>query len=300
MNASAAKTSRDRRVDIARSADPMRDHSEAPPPGSSRWLRAIVLCACVLLAGATLQPGAAEACGNTVAPYRIAHPAIADLLTAEEAVRREGWLTAAEILWKRYPAALSDGPASGREADRARRTAAILLSRTRGAGVRCEALRVFTFPHRRPLDPELGPQALNEWLQDTQKPGYDQGVYWIVDPAIMKSRFGALREPQRLANLAWALDVLRKRAESSHPIALTDLAEAQSFEAPAEREAAKATLERLAADDLITSARGWAALSRLRRASRDLAGADAAVTRCQRMRPGFDCENEPRPCPVPR
>jgi hypothetical protein len=69
-------------------------------------------------------------------------------------------------------------------------------------------------------------------------------------------------------------------AQLNHPDRLADLGEALASVAD-HREEATRMLEYLAERDLMTSAHGWAALARLRRASGNAAGADGALARCR-------------------
>ncbi|MCA9623273.1 MAG: hypothetical protein KC731_29840 [Myxococcales bacterium] len=77
-------------------------------------------------------------------------------------------------------------------------------------------------------------------------------------------------------NLDWATVVLRRAAADQSPARLTDLAEALSKD-PASSDEARAILDELARRDLVTSAEGWATLSRLR----DDGG--VAASRCRAM-----------------
>ena len=91
-----------------------------------------------------------------------------------------------------------------------------------------------------------------------------------------------------------AVNKLRKRllATPKDPIARTDLGEALAA-TPKNHKEAKRILEELAARDLLTSAHGYAALSRLRSLAKDEKGAAAALSACQKL------DEKALVCPVP-
>jgi hypothetical protein len=91
-------------------------------------------------------------------------------------------------------------------------------------------------------------------------------------------------DEDRSANMRWAIETLRalSKLHAKKPSLETDLAEALSKVEEHKDEALK-ILARLSEKDLITSAHGYAALARLREASGDKAGSEAAVKRCESM-----------------
>lgn len=92
---------------------------------------------------------------------------------------------------------------------------------------------------------------------------------------------GASHE-EKAANLEWAITTLRSlsKLRPHVPFLQTDLGEALSKVDKHRPEALK-ILSELADKDLITSAHGYAALARLRDASGDKKGGDAALQRCE-------------------
>ena len=94
--------------------------------------------------------------------------------------------------------------------------------------------------------------------------------------------FNGATPEDRAANLEWAITTLRSlSALRPHvPFLKTDLGEALS-KVPKHRPEALKILSELAEKDLITSAHGYAALARLREASGDKPGGDAALKRCE-------------------
>jgi hypothetical protein len=84
--------------------------------------------------------------------------------------------------------------------------------------------------------------------------------------------------------LQTAVTKLRQRlaASPADPIRLTDLGEALAA-LPKHRKEAKNILEALLSRDLLTSAHGYAALSRLRSVAKDEAGAEAALNACRKL-----------------
>jgi hypothetical protein len=88
-----------------------------------------------------------------------------------------------------------------------------------------------------------------------------------------------------------AVNKLRQRVADlpADPTRLTDLAEALAA-LPKHHQEAKLILERLAARDLVTSAHGYAALSRLRRQLNQENGANQALAACRKLDPkGVAC-----------
>jgi hypothetical protein len=91
--------------------------------------------------------------------------------------------------------------------------------------------------------------------------------------------FHATTLDERRANLQWAIGILRAVVNvTGAPEAQTDLGEALS-KLPETRDEARSVLERLDADDLVTSAQAYAALAELREAAGDLDGRDRARKR---------------------
>jgi hypothetical protein len=92
-----------------------------------------------------------------------------------------------------------------------------------------------------------------------------------------------------------ALALLRRRAAEApeDPIRATDLGVAL-FAFPDQHGEARQILEKLAARDLMTAARGYYALSRLRSAVADQKGAGAALATCRKLDPrGKACGAQP-------
>lgn len=94
---------------------------------------------------------------------------------------------------------------------------------------------------------------------------------------------GTTAEEQR-ANIEWAIATLRglDKVRPNTPSIQTDLGEALAKDGRSSAEALT-LLSKLADRDLITSAEGYAALSRLREIAGDTAGRDAAAKRCEAM-----------------
>ena len=86
------------------------------------------------------------------------------------------------------------------------------------------------------------------------------------------------------SNMAWAVQALREVDEKrpNDPAVQADLGEALSKTASGQAEAMK-ILGGLAQKDLMGSPRAYAALAKLRSQSGDLAGAEAAIKRCEEM-----------------
>jgi hypothetical protein len=94
--------------------------------------------------------------------------------------------------------------------------------------------------------------------------------------------FSGATPEERTENLEWAITTLRNlsKLRPHVPFLKTDLAETLS-KVPKYRPEALTILTELADKDLITSAHGYAALAKLREASGDKAGGDAALKRCE-------------------
>ena len=94
--------------------------------------------------------------------------------------------------------------------------------------------------------------------------------------------FSGATPDERTANLEWAITTLRNlsKLRPHVPFLKTDLAETLS-KVPQYRPEALSILTDLADKDLITSAHGYATLARLREASGDKAGGEAALKRCE-------------------
>lgn len=86
------------------------------------------------------------------------------------------------------------------------------------------------------------------------------------------------------SNLAWAVQSLREidQKRPNDPTVQADLGEALSKTAGGQTEALK-ILQGLAQKDLMGSPHAYAALAKLRTQSGDLAGAEAAIKRCEEM-----------------
>jgi hypothetical protein len=97
-------------------------------------------------------------------------------------------------------------------------------------------------------------------------------------------KLSAKSDAERGANLDWALSTLRRRQieKLDHPGRLSDLGEALSLWRKHHDEARR-ILEYLAERDLMTSAHGWAALSRLRSELGDESGSARALGRCRKL-----------------
>src|SRR5262245_50933415 len=96
--------------------------------------------------------------------------------------------------------------------------------------------------------------------------------------------FDAATSDDRRANLEWAVGTLRRLnvAKKNNPSLETDLGEALA-RLPETQSEALATLDKLARKDLVTSARGYAALAQLRKASGDDEGCDAALKKYEAL-----------------
>lgn len=96
--------------------------------------------------------------------------------------------------------------------------------------------------------------------------------------------FDAATSDDRRANLEWAVTTLRRLnvAKKNNPSTETDLGEALA-KLPETQSEALATLDKLARKDLVTSARGYAALAQLRKAAGDDEGSDAAMKKYEAL-----------------
>lgn len=103
-----------------------------------------------------------------------------------------------------------------------------------------------------------------------------------------------------------SVEVFREQSKDApkDPALKVRLAEALSHQAPASKEALS-ILEPLEKKDLIVDAEGYATLARLRKASGDSQGAEAALVRCRAMtKLGSVCSDAPLPpdsdlgCPI--
>lgn len=96
--------------------------------------------------------------------------------------------------------------------------------------------------------------------------------------------FQASTSDERRSNLEWAVATLRRLsiAKKNNPAADTDLGEALA-RLPETQPEALATLDKLARKDLVTSAHGYAALARLRKAAGDTDGHEAAMKKYEAM-----------------
>lgn len=105
------------------------------------------------------------------------------------------------------------------------------------------------------------------------------GGQWPVQKANVENSAGA-----RARLLEAAVTKLRKRLAGSptDPVRLSDLGEALAA-LPKHHKEARNILEKLAARDLLTSAHGYAALSRLRSLAKDEAGAAQALNACRKL-----------------
>lgn len=114
----------------------------------------------------------------------------------------------------------------------------------------------------------------------------------IVSMAIVRTnglldagkQFKATTADERRANLEWAVATLRRlnTAKKNNPAAETDLAEALA-KLPETQPEALATLDKLARKDLVTSAHGYAALAKLRKAAGDDDGHVAAMKKYEAL-----------------
>jgi hypothetical protein len=96
--------------------------------------------------------------------------------------------------------------------------------------------------------------------------------------------FQASTSDERRGNLEWAVATLRRLnvAKKNNPSAETDLGEALS-KLPETQSEALATLDKLARKDLVTSAHGYAALAKLRKAAGDAEGHEAAMKKYEAL-----------------
>lgn len=96
--------------------------------------------------------------------------------------------------------------------------------------------------------------------------------------------FSASNADERRANLEWAVATLRRlsAAKKNNPAAETDLGEALA-RLPETQSEALASLDKLARKDLVTSAHGYAALAKLRKAAGDAEGSDAAMKKYEAL-----------------
>lgn len=103
------------------------------------------------------------------------------------------------------------------------------------------------------------------------------------------------------ANLEWAIQSLREidQKRPNDPTVQADLGEALSHVAHGQAESLK-MLQSLAQKDLMGSPHAYAALAKLRSEKGDMAGAEAAVKRCEEMSktPGV-CKPAPAPAAKP-
>jgi hypothetical protein len=114
----------------------------------------------------------------------------------------------------------------------------------------------------------------------------------IVAMAIVRSdglvtlgkEFTASTSDERRANLEWAIATLRRlsAAKKNNPSADTDLGEALA-RLPETQSEGLATLDKLARKDLVTSADGYAALAKLRKAAGDDDGHVAAMKKYEAL-----------------
>jgi TPR repeat protein len=97
-------------------------------------------------------------------------------------------------------------------------------------------------------------------------------------------QFTASTSDERRANLEWAVATLRRlsAAKKNNPAAQTDLGEALAT-LPETQSEALASLDKLARKDLVTSANGYATLAKLRKASGDDLGHDAAMKKYEAL-----------------
>lgn len=113
--------------------------------------------------------------------------------------------------------------------------------------------------------------------------------------------FKASTADERRANLEWAVGILRRInvEKKNTPAVETELGEALS-KLPETRGEALTVLDKLARKDLITSAQGWAALAKLRRAAGDQEGEAAAQKRYEALaRTGKKAPAEAAPAAAP-
>lgn len=103
-------------------------------------------------------------------------------------------------------------------------------------------------------------------------------------PAEVLGAWRGAKDGESAANLAWAVDVLKRQSSAkADDVSLkTDLAEAMA-RVPEHRAEARTILEDLAKRDLIASPEGYAALASLRSQSGDRDGQKLALARCEAM-----------------
>lgn len=103
-------------------------------------------------------------------------------------------------------------------------------------------------------------------------------------PAYLHGSWTGKTEADRTANLDWAVSTLRSidSVKKDDPAARTELAEALAQSLPGRAEARR-ILEDLAMKDLVSSARGYAVLAKLRTEYGDGAGGRTAMKRCVSM-----------------